>query len=261
MKPMAADLPTGPMRARKPLLLAGLALLAAACGPRPPAAMTETPPPSAWTAPPRVTEATMRGGVWIVTGQATPNGRVALRRDTGEAFAASADRQGVFTVRAPVAGAVERMAIEAQRGQNVARRDWLLLPAAEFDAPAVVVSPGAGARVLGPPALIQAIDYDGASQRVSGRVQPGEQVTIVNALGQETTVTADAEGRFGASAPPGPVRVRGPDGERRAEAPATTPLAPEAGASLRVATGGWAGAWRLEDGAVQSIWIAGPDTD
>lgn len=222
------------------------ALAACADQPAPPVdAGAEAP---AWTVPPRVASARREGGTVILSGQAQPGGRVVMRALDGAAHAVTADDRGAFSLRVAAGGDLF-LTPEGQAGQaGLPGPDRIVI----LDGgPAVALSPGSPSRRLDAAVGFSALDSDGAMAVLSGRAQPGAQVTVELGGGSPLTATAGGDGRWsvGVSSERLGATVT-VDGRRHA-----LPVAAAATPGVTQVEGGWLIVWTTPDGARTLTWV------
>lgn len=131
-----------------------------------------------WLTPPLVTGVEQRADGLIVRGDAAPGARVVLRTSETAGFATSADKAGRFEIQMPSPGAALILIPEIQNGQSQTpgREQLLLIGGA---APlAALMSDGGASRRLGLAPALDAVDGDGRGLVVSGRAEPGTEVTV-----------------------------------------------------------------------------------
>ena len=155
------------------------ALALAACGPAETRkAGDETVQGAAWLTPPVITGVEQRADGLIVRGDAAPGARVVLRTSETAGFAASADRAGRFEIQMPSPGAALILIPEIQTGQSqTPGREQLLLIGGGTPLSALL-SDGGASRRLGLAPALDAVDGDGRGLVVSGRAEPGAEVTV-----------------------------------------------------------------------------------
>jgi len=193
------------------------------------------------------------GGL-VVTGLATPMGRVVLRGAGETAYATGATAQGRFQLRIQPPTADTLFVIEATDGQNVSPAPWRLLAPRDPAAPVALVAAGAATRRLdradGP---LDVIDSDGHALIASGRAPAGTVVPVSIAGGEPVQGRAGADGRWSvvldsSKATAGDILV----GERHYAYPGPG----NSGAtSVLPAAGGWALAWELAPLSHQYSWF------
>jgi len=153
----------------------------------------EAPRPTGWVAPPRIQSVSHSRSGLIVQGVAEPAGRVVLRGQGADAFAAVADDKGRFSLRmtTPVADALFTPEIQVGEDATPGQERLLILQ----QGPVAVVSGGEATRRLDEAPALGAVDSDGHALLVSGRGQPNASVTVtVGARTQQ--VGADSSGRW-----------------------------------------------------------------
>lgn len=138
------------------------------------------------------------GGVTIVHGQARPLGRVRAILPTGEAYGATANDQGRFTLELPATGQAQLVAISAEEGsRSTPAEGWLFAPAGD-PGHAAVLRAGAPSRGLAPDAgLIAVVDFDtGGGVGVSGVAPANGDVRVSLDGAPAGQARADGRGRF-----------------------------------------------------------------
>lgn len=236
----------------------GLGLLAlgavlAACSPEP-ARRAEADPqaPAGWARPPRIEAVQHAQASLIFSGSAEPGGRVVLRSDSGQAYAAAADARGRFDIRmtAPRGDLVLRP--ETQVGQDAAPSPDRLLILDGGRGPIAVLRAGGPTRRLDAAPLLGAVDSDGRLRLASG-VHRGAGPLEVTAGGETLRVAPDAQGRWSVVLGP----VGGPDEIRVGQGAFAWPGEGALSDTLRVerAGAGWRVAWSGPAGARQSTWL------
>lgn len=139
------------------------------------------------------------GGI-ILSGRADPQDRVRLSAPAGEAYGATADDNGRWTIDLPAAADVRLFGLsEVLAGRLVQSEGYIALPPAQGQA-AVVLRAGVGAMALGAaPARprIAAIDCDGAGGAViSGLARPGAALHLSIDENAGVDARADNDGRY-----------------------------------------------------------------
>lgn len=206
-----------------------------------------------WTRPPAVTSVERAGAGLVVSGTAEPEGRVVLRSDEGEAYAASADARGRFEVRLPAPARHLLLRPETQVGQDAAPSPDQLLILAGGEGPIAVLRTGAPTRRLDAAPALGAIDSDGGMRLASGRAPSGVPRVEVRSGAQIVEVVPDRSGQWSVMLPP---RER-PDEIEVAGRAFTWPgaVAPSTGLSVARAGAGWRIGWSGPGGARQSTWL------
>lgn len=241
-------------RAILSMVVAGLAGATAACSPPP----TERAggagrTAAAWTRPPVVTRVERAGPALLVAGVAEPEGRVVLRSDGGEAFAASADARGRFEIRLPAPSGHLLLRPETQVGQDAARSPDQLLILAGGQGPIAVLRPGGSTRRLDAAPALGAIDSDAGLRLASGRAAVGTARVEVRSGGEALQVAPDASGLWSVVLPP----FEGAEGIEVAGHAFVWPGEAVAAGGLMVerAGTGWRVRWSGPGGARQSTWL------
>jgi hypothetical protein len=249
------------MRFRAAVVFAALA--ASACSsPEPEPGVAPAVGAPDWAATPRIDHAAREGAVMIVSGQADPGGRVALRGADGQAFAVSADDQGRFTLRFAAPDEDLLLRVGLQRGQTAVAGPEHLAIARDPRAPVLLTRQGAGSRRLDvaatPGARLETVDSDGQMTLISGRAAPGARVSIGVEGGSALEARADGRGLWTVSlAGGGPLRLS-LDGVRHdypghaVQAPGLGEN-PGLGAHFAPVGAGWRLIWG-DAAAVQSAW-------
>lgn len=167
----------------------------------------EAPRPTGWVAPPRIESVSHSRSGLIVQGVAEPGGRVVMRGQGADAFAAVADETGRFSLRMTSLVGDALFTPEIQVGEDATPGQERLLILQQ--GPVAVVSGGEATRRLDDAPALGAVDSDGHALLVSGRAQPNTSVTVtVGARIQQ--VGADSSGRWSLmvnGAGPMPIRV------------------------------------------------------
>lgn len=152
----------------------------------------------AWLTPPVITGVEQRADGLIVRGDAAPGARVVLRTGQTAGFAASADKAGRFEIQMPSPDAALILIPEIQAGQmQTPGREQLLLIGGSAPLSALL-SDGGASRRLGLAPLLDAVDGDGRGLVVSGRAEPGVEVTVM-AGGMAVHAVAGDDRRWTAS--------------------------------------------------------------
>ncbi|MDY6923498.1 MAG: hypothetical protein SWI22_05990 [Pseudomonadota bacterium] len=208
---------------------------------------------AAWTRPPVIARVVRSGSALVVSGVAEPEGRVVLRSDQGEAFAASADARGRFEIRLPAPPGHLLLRPEVQVGQDAALSPDQLLILAGGQGPVAVLRPGAPTRRLDAAPPLGAVDSDSGMRLASGQVAPGTAGVEVGSDSESVQVAPDASGRWSVMLPP----YDGPDEIRVAGRSFVWPgeAASSRGLTVDQAGSGWRVAWSGPGGARQSTWL------
>ncbi len=241
-------------RAMLSMAAAVLGGAAAACSPAAPEQVKAGAQAAAgWTRPPVIARVDRAGSALVVSGVAEPEGRVVLRSDEGEAFAASADARGRFEVRFPAPPGHLLLHPETQVGQDAAPSPDQLLILAGGQGPIAVLRPGGSARRLDAAPSLGAIDSDAGMRVASGRAPSGTARVEVQSGGEAVQVAPDASGLWSIMLPP----YEGPDEIRVAGRVFVWPgeAAPSQGLTVDRAGGGWRVRWPGPGGARQSTWL------
>ncbi|RAK61052.1 hypothetical protein DJ021_15150 [Phenylobacterium hankyongense] len=249
------------------LTFAGLAALAG-CGGHPSA--PPAPNPQAvpaedlYLAPPSVSRAVRQGEAVVLSGQASPAAKLRLATPGGEVLAASADRQGRWTIALPASAQARIFGLSMAVGARQVQAQGYVLVAPGGQS--ALLRAGAGALRLDPrPAgRIGAFDFDREGGAVvSGAAPAGAALSVQLDGRQAADARADAQGRYSVALPrlaPGPHRleVKG-DGFYDAVAVEASPPAPLADGPLRsqFSPGGLRADWMTPGGGVQSTFLAG----
>lgn len=203
------------------------------------------------------------GGV-IVHGAAKPGGRIRATTPSGEAYGATADRDGRFALELPAREATLLVALSVEeRGRSTPAEGWLFVPTGELSR-AALLRPGAAAEVLGAePGALAAVDYDLAGgAALSGKVDANVAVRISVDGSQAGEAVSGADGRYQlrlARLSPGARRIQVAAGDDRVERDVALAAAAPAGAFGAVReSGGWRVNWNTPGGGVQSTFILAP---
>lgn len=204
-----------------------------------------------------------RGGVLLVEGRAAPDARVRATTFEGEAYGATAGRDGGFRLELPARPGPRLVALSLEiDGRPVEGDGWLFVPP---DAPgrAVMLRPGAGAGAIGSGNRLElvAADYDtGGGAALSGRAAPGETVEISVDDQPAARAETDAAGLFAfrldGRVPPGPRRILAvaPSGRVARTVVFAPPRAVAAVDAVREA-GGWRVTWPTPGGGAQTTLV------
>lgn len=232
----------------------GLLLEAVACSGPPGRPTTEGAPPEdgGWTRTPAILAIRRAEGGLVVTGRAEPGGRVVLRNSAGAAYAAAADAAGAFEIRIAAPEAALLLRPEIQVGQDAAESPDRLLILDGGRGPVAVLAVGRPAIRLDAAPALGAVDSDGESALVSGRMT-GEQPVTVVAGGAARRVQPGPGGRWSLLAPAGAgetIQVNGRDF-------AWPGPGDEAPGDLQVEriAGGWRVGWTGPGAARQWTWL------
>ena len=197
------------------------------------------------------------GGL-VVSGLATPMGRVVLRGAGETAYATGATAQGRFQLRIQPPAADTLFVIEATDGQNVSPAPWRLLAPRDPAAPVALVAAGAATRRLGRSGgPLDVIDSDGHAMIASGRAPAGTVIPVSINGRAPIQARAGADGRWSVvldsvASSAGEVTV----GERRYAWPGPV----DNGAlTILPANGGWTLSWELSPQSRQSSWFPNAD--
>lgn len=233
-------------------LLAGLILAAGlgACQPsRDPARAEPAADAQGWRRPPLVASVRVEGRSVVVAGQAGPGARVVLRGDGDQAYAASADGEGRFSIRLPATDQPLMLRPEIQIGQEAVEAPEQLVILNGGQGPSALLRIGRASRRLDRAPALGAIDSDGQVLIVSG------------AAPRPPRVERDGRPLDAASSPGGWTAMAGEDAagaavtvEGRAFVwPGSLP--PGAGARVEASAEGWRVGWPGEAGAWQTVWL------
>ncbi|WP_409020751.1 hypothetical protein [Brevundimonas vesicularis] len=151
-----------------------------------------------WTTAPRVETVLLKSSAATISGIATPDARVLLRGDEGEAYAVAADDRGRFVVTISLTDSHVMLTPEILQGQNTVRGPEHLLILTEPGL-AVMQTEGGSSRRLTPGPLLDAIDGDGQALIASGRARPQETVRVSVPGRYETAIRVGDNGRWVAS--------------------------------------------------------------
>lgn len=151
-----------------------------------------------WTAAPRVEAVRLNGSQATISGVATPEARVLLRGDEGEAYAVAADQQGRFEVTITLADSQVMLRPEILQGQSTVRGPEHLLILTEPGL-AVMQTEGGSSRRLTPGPTLDAIDGDGQALIASGRARPQDTVRVSVPGRYETAIRVGDNGRWAGS--------------------------------------------------------------
>lgn len=241
------------------------AMAVAACSAQAPIAAPpekgETEKAGYLSGPRLVRVAAAEGGV-VVHGIAGPNGRVRATAASGEAYGATADAEGRFTLDVPTPGGGPLFAkLSVQDGQRSTPAEGMLFsPPGDPDS-AILLRAGAASRVLSPGAsLIAAADFDAdGAAMVSGRTAPGAEVRLTLDGASAGTTRADRTGQWSvrlAQLTQGSHLLRAvSDGRSQDQTlSVTTPDAGE-GAAITEEDYGWRVDWATPGGGVQATLI------
>jgi len=231
---------------RRIVLLAALGLGLAGCGSEPPVSGNATAE-RAWITPPTIATAGVEGSSLVLTGTASPLGRVVLVTPGARVFAAAADEVGRFRLIAPRPDTDTLFTVEVQAGEARYPSPGRLLVAGASDGPIAFVSPGAPTRRFDPAPALDSVDSDGRAIFLSGRAAASSTVMIT--AGVQRPVVAGEDGRWSVS-PVGQPAVVEVDGQPFAT---RTDLPGEEGLSRD--PGGWRLVWATPGGARQTTWF------
>lgn len=237
-------------------VLAGVLTLSACSEPvgrREPDAPAEA---DAWMRPPMVESVSLAAESVLVRGRADPRARVVLRLGEDAAYAASADGQGRFEVRAPRPRAPALLEPQAEAGREVARSPERLLLVGDA---AVLVAPGEPAHRLDRRQPLQVVDSDDRLLAASGVSTPGATVVVELQGRPPVRVVADAAGRWAATlgpAPDGAVRLS-VDARAYVYPGPGAPLADDAKGAPRAERAGlgWRASWSDAGGGTRRLWL------
>lgn len=193
----------------------GFFLTLSACSGPPGQPTTNAAPPEdgGWTRTPAILAFRPAEGGLVVTGRAQPGGRVVLRNSAGAAYAAAADDDGVFEIRIATSEPALLLRPEIQIGEDAAESPDRLLILDGGRGPVAVLGVGRPTIRLDQAPALGAVDSDGRSTLISGRVANGEPVTVA-AGGPPTRLQPGRGGRWSLLAPAVPgeaIRVDGRD--------------------------------------------------
>ena len=198
-------------KAAAALAIAIAALVLNACGAEPPKTTQgseATPQEAGYLAPPRVDGVRRGPGGMVLSGAATPGGKLRLATPAGQAMSATADRQGRWAITLPAAAEPRLFGLSVTVGDRQAQAEGYILVTPEGQA--ALLRAGAGAQRIDPPARpgLRAIDFDrGGGLEVSAAAAPGATVILRLDGRQVAEGRADAKGRYGVSlGSPTPIR-------------------------------------------------------
>ena len=239
-----------------PTVVMTVALLAAACSapenvPAPAPART-----TGWITAPMVQGVERTSGGLVVTGLATPMGRVVLRGAGETAYATGATAQGRFQLRVQPPAADTLFVIEATDGQNVSPAPWSLLAPHNPGAPVALLAAGAATRRLDRAGALDVIDSDGHAVIASGRAPAGTVIPVSIGGRERVPARTGADGRWSVvldagAATAGEIVV----GETRYAWPGPGNAASGVGLVLQPAPGGWMLARDLSPRSRQVSWF------
>ena len=130
-----------------------------------------------WIAPPRILSASRRGNGLVIRGETSPNSRVVLRAQTGEAYAAMANASGSFALTVPKPTSHMLYQPEVQNGESAIQAPDLLLVVDGGRGPLALLRAGSPTRRLDGPQVLGAVDADPGRALLSGQV-PASQETV-----------------------------------------------------------------------------------
>jgi len=231
---------------RRIVLVTTLGLGLTACGSEPPASGNATAE-KAWITPPTIATADVEGSSLILTGTASPLGRVVLVTPGARVFAAAADEVGRFRLIAPRPDTDTLFTVEVQAGQARYPSPGRLLVSGAPDGPIAFLSPGAPTRRFDPAPALDSVDSDGRAIFLNGRA--AALSTVIVTAGVQRPVVAGEDGRWSVS-PVGQPAVVEVDGQPFAT---RTELLGEEGLTRDAA--GWRLVWAMPGGARQATWF------
>ncbi len=234
------------MKTRWIALATVMSLGIAGCGSEPPApasSRTET----AWITPPTIETAAVESGSLILTGTASPSGRVVLVSPSGQDFAAAADEAGRFRLITPRPSDDTLFTAEIRSGQARYPAPGRLLVSGTAGGPIAFVSAGAPTRRFDPGPELDAVDSDGKAFFLSGRAEASTTVTVT--AGVQRPIAVGPDGRWSV-APAGLPEVIQVDD--RSFAPRLDIIGTE---GLTPMPGGWRLIWTAPGGARQVTWL------
>ena len=209
-----------------------------------------------WARPPVVVGVHRTGADLVVSGVAQRQGRVVLRSDDGQAFAASADERGRFEIGLPAPGRALLLRPETQVGEDAAPSPDRLLVLPGRTGPVAVLRLGGPTRRLDTAPALGAIDSDAGMRLASGQAPRGAARVEVQSGSETVQVVPDASGRWSVMLPPRKdaeeIRVAGRVFVWPGEAPPSPSL------SVDRAGEGWRVRWSGPGGARQSTWLPDP---
>lgn len=149
-----------------------------------------------WTATPHIETVASKDGALVFHGLASPGARVVLRTSGGQAFAVSADGQGVFDLSMPPPAGDLMLTPEVQVGQQAAAGPERLFIARGGVGPIALLRIGDVTHRLGASAGLDAVDSDGRMTIATGRAQPNMDI-VISVNGQASSpVKTDQDGRW-----------------------------------------------------------------
>lgn len=223
-----------------------LCLGIAACGSEAPVSASSATE-KAWITPPTIQTATIEGSSLILTGTASPSGRVVVVSPTGEVFAAAADGTGRFRLVTPRPAADTLFSAEIQSGEARYPAPGQLLVSGTAGGPIAFVSAGAPTRRFDPAPGLDAVDSDGRAIFLSGRARASTTVTVIAGVQRPVAVGEDGRWSVAPAGLPALVQVDGRSFEPL--------IGLGGGEGLRPAPGGWRLVWTAPGGARQATWF------
>lgn len=182
------------------LTLTTVVMLTGACTPHPREKTQDdqqTLQTKGYSLTPVVSMVSEANGEWVITGQASPEGRVRLVDSAGKAAGFTANAKGQFQAVVPVQGRGEVFRLYAEdRGRAVPSDGQLFIPTG-YPQRSTLLRPGASGIALLDSSALAVIDNTGGGMlAVSGRVAPSSSVTISINGRIVRAVQSDGAGRY-----------------------------------------------------------------
>ena len=226
----------------------GLSSSLAGCGREPEVAQLQGRSESGWRQPPSVARVGWGNGEVLLDGVADPGARVVFAGENGQAYAGTADAGGQFhiSLRVPEGGLMLRPRVQV--GERFAEGPGLLFLSRGPNPVAAVLFAGEGAFRLDGQTGLDAIDADGKTLIVSGRVGHDKKPSL-RVAGVLVPAEPNDDGRWAVVVPFGA-------GGAQIELDGRVYQYPGMGTQDRVLTReGWALRRNFVGGAVQTTWL------
>lgn len=206
-------------------------------------------PVNDWVMPPVIEAVAPSNRELIISGRASPLGRVAISGSGGLAYAAGADEAGRFELRVPRPAQDTLFVVEARVGQRSYPAPYRLLIGADPSSPMGLLAVGTPTQRLDPGPSLDAVDSDRRAVSLTGRATPEAAITIDGTLRGSPVAGPDGRWRL-VGAVDGPMTLSVNDTVYR-------PVLSAGGVagSLERAGDGWRITWSGSGGGIQTTWF------
>ena len=171
-----------------------------AVGPSEDATQSAAAAESGYASPPLALAARRTAVGLAIQGRSDPNARVRLSSPDGEAFGATADAQGAWSIMLPASDTVRLFGLSEVLGARVVQGGGYLAVLPGLGRPAVLLRAGGGTEVFGSaqgPPQITVVDYDaGGGAVICGVARPDEAIRLTMDGASAGEARSDDGGRF-----------------------------------------------------------------